>query len=66
MAMEKPETVSHEERINTAFLHCNRSSVDSSLSESPSESLQSFFAHPPLPVYIFSLQVYIEKLWESS
>ena len=32
----------------------------SSLSESPSLHLQSFFAHPPLPVYIYLLQVYIE------
>ena len=45
------EIVYHAECVNTAFLHCNFSSVDSSLSESPLESLQSFFAHPPLPVY---------------
>ena len=49
---EKRETVSHEECINTAFLHCNCSSVDSSLSDSPSEHC-ILFAHPPLPVYRF-------------
>ena len=38
-------------------LHCNCSSVDSSLSQSP--SLQSFFAHPPLPVYIHSISLTI-------
>ena len=35
-------------------LHCNCSSVDSSLSESASVALHSFFARPPLPVYIYS------------
>ena len=35
------------------YLHCNCSSVDLSLSESPSAALH-FFAHPPLPVYIYS------------
>ena len=49
---EKQETVSHENCINTAFLHYNCSSVDSSLSKS-SESLQAFFRPPnPMPVYI--------------
>ena len=53
IAKEKQETVSQEECIYTIFLHCNCSSVDLSLSESPSLHMQSFFAHPPLPVYIY-------------
>ena len=31
---ENQETVSHEERMNTASLHCNCSSIDSSLPDS--------------------------------
>ena len=50
MTKEKQDTMSHEESINTAFLHCNCSAVDSS----PSESLQSFSTRPPLPAYIYS------------
>ena len=44
-AHEKEETVSHEECINTASLHCSCSSVDSSLSESLSESHSDFSYH---------------------
>ena len=51
IAKEKEETGSHEECINTAI--CNCSSVDSSLAESLSLHLQSFFAHPPLPAYTY-------------
>ena len=46
MAKEKKETEAHEECINTAFLHCNCSPVDSSLSESPPLHLHSFFRPP--------------------
>ena len=62
IAKEKQETGSYEECINTAFLHCNFSSVDSSLSQSPSLHLQSFSpTHPCLCIYIatFLLQVHI-------
>ena len=52
-----------------SHLHCNCSSVDASLSESPSEALQFFFFspnHPCLYIYIFPLPVYIKEIWESS
>ena len=38
--------MSHKEYIYTTFLHCNSSSVDLSLLESPLEALHSFFVPP--------------------
>ena len=49
-----------DERVRLANFSCFSAGSDSSLSDSPSESLHFFFTHPPLPVYICSLQVYIE------
>ena len=47
-----------------SFLHCNCSLVDSSLSESPSESLH-FFAHPLLPVYTYIVTQVISNRYGS-
>ena len=49
---EKQETVYHEECINTAV--CSAIALQSiHIIQSPSEALHSFFAHPPLTVYIW-------------
>ena len=61
---EKEETVYHGECIDTAV--CTAIALQSiHLFQSPSESLQSFFTHPPLPIYVYIcsyvlLRVYIE------
>ena len=49
---EIQETVLSREYIYTAFLHCNSSSVDLSLSESPSEALHYIpFSYYHYPLY---------------
>ena len=55
IAKEK-ETVSHEEYINTAFLHCNCYEGDSERDESTEEQLQSLqsFFRPSTPAYIYT------------
>ena len=54
---ENQETVPFVEWIYTAFLHCNGSLVDSSLSESPLEALYSFLV-PPNSYLLRSLPTY--------